>query len=104
MLFDHLDTVRTFISGCFEHSVHTSIAQDCMLLMVSLGHDIVQAVSYQILIAATNVSSHARSIGIYGGQSGTDVDFLQAVCFPLLIPISQTAPPPLIMYSVTDAI
>jgi hypothetical protein len=42
--------------------------------------------------AAVSVQAHARSRGIYGGQTGTNADFLRVLRFPLPFLISLSAP------------
>jgi hypothetical protein len=57
-----------------------------------IGRAIAQAVSRRFPTAAARVRDGFRSSGIFGGQSGTGVGFLQVLPFPLPIRIPPIVP------------
>jgi hypothetical protein len=57
------------------------------------GRGIAQAGSRRLPTAAAWVRARVRSCGICGGQSGTEVGFLQGLRFPLPIFIPPVVPP-----------
>jgi hypothetical protein len=54
------------------------------------GHAIAQAVGHQLPIAASQVRSQVRSLGICNGQSDSEVGFLQILWFPIILLISHS--------------
>jgi hypothetical protein len=59
---------------------------------VVVGFVIAEPVSHRLLTAVASIQSQVRSYGIYGGQCGTEVGFLQVFLFPLPILIPPTPP------------
>jgi hypothetical protein len=60
--------------------------------MLHIGRAIAQAVSCRLPTTAARVRAQIKSCGIFGGQSGTGVDFLRVLRFPLSILIPPTTP------------
>jgi hypothetical protein len=60
-------------------SLHKDLTEPLLICVIYciLGRAIAQAVSDRISTAAARVRARVRSCGIYGGQCGTVVDFLQ---------------------------
>jgi hypothetical protein len=68
-------------------------------LAYGIGRTIAQVVSRRLPTGAARVRARVSLCGIYGGQSGTGIAFLQVLRFPLPIfipPIAPQSPSPII--------